>query len=49
LGAGVVLPPQRRTRPSPYTGKVLRERAASGTTGCLLPRTRSGWTRSWPR
>jgi hypothetical protein len=27
MGAGVVLPPQRRARPPPYTGKVLREKA----------------------
>jgi hypothetical protein len=29
MGAGVVLPPQRRARPPPYTGKVLREKADS--------------------
>jgi hypothetical protein len=33
----------------PYTGKVLRERAASWYIGCLRPRTRRGWTRSWLR
>jgi hypothetical protein len=26
VGAGVVLPPQRRRRPSPYSGKVLMEK-----------------------
>jgi hypothetical protein len=29
MGAGVVPPPQRRSRPPPYTGKVLREKADS--------------------
>jgi hypothetical protein len=29
MGAGVVLPSQRRARPPPYTGKVLREKADS--------------------
>jgi hypothetical protein len=29
LGAGMVLPPQRRPRPPPYTGKVLRDKATS--------------------
>jgi hypothetical protein len=29
VGAGVVLPPQRRRRPSPYSSKVLMERADS--------------------
>jgi hypothetical protein len=29
MGAGVVLPPQRRARPPPYTSKVLREKADS--------------------
>jgi hypothetical protein len=29
MGAGVVLPPQRRARPPSYTGKVLREKGDS--------------------
>jgi hypothetical protein len=29
VGAGVFLPPQRRARPPPYTGKVLREKVNS--------------------
>jgi hypothetical protein len=29
MGVGVVLPLQRRARPRPYTGKVLREKADS--------------------
>jgi hypothetical protein len=29
MGAGVVLPPQRRARPPPFTGKVLKEKADS--------------------
>jgi hypothetical protein len=33
----MVLPPQRRTRPPPYTGKVLRERAASWYHGVSPP------------
>jgi hypothetical protein len=41
----------RNTEPGlpPYTGKVLPERAASWYHGCLRPRTRRDWTRSWPR
>jgi hypothetical protein len=34
---GVVLPPQRRPQPPPYTGKVLRERAASWYHGVSPP------------
>jgi hypothetical protein len=37
LGAGVVLPPKRRAWPPPYTGKVLRERAASWYHGVSPP------------
>jgi hypothetical protein len=33
----VVLPPQRRPRPPPYTGKVLREKAASWYHGVSPP------------
>jgi hypothetical protein len=33
----MVLPPQRRTQPPPYTGKVLRERAASWYHGVSPP------------
>jgi hypothetical protein len=33
----VVLPPQRRPRPPPYTGKVLREKAASWYQGVSPP------------
>jgi hypothetical protein len=33
----VVLPPQRRPWPSPYTGKVLKERAASWYHGVSPP------------
>jgi hypothetical protein len=29
VGAGLVLPPQRQARPSPYTDKVLKEKADS--------------------
>jgi hypothetical protein len=41
----------RNTEPvlPPYTGKVLRERAPPGTTGCPRPSTRRGWIRSWLR
>jgi hypothetical protein len=39
MGAGVVLPPQRRARPPPYTGKVLREKADSWWHG-LSPSSR---------
>jgi hypothetical protein len=37
LGAGLVLPPQRRPWPPPYTGKVLRERATSWYHGVSPP------------
>jgi hypothetical protein len=37
LGARMVLPPQRRARPPPYTGKVLWERAASWYHGVSPP------------
>jgi hypothetical protein len=37
LGAGMVLPPQHRARPPPYTGKVLRERAPSWYHGVSPP------------
>jgi hypothetical protein len=39
MGTGVVLPPQRRARPPPYTGKVLREKADSWWHG-LSPSSR---------
>jgi hypothetical protein len=39
MGAGVVLPPQRRARPPPYTSKVLREKADSWWHG-LSPSSR---------
>jgi hypothetical protein len=42
LGAGMVLPPQRRTRPPPYTGKVLQERAASWYHG-VAPPSHQAW------
>jgi hypothetical protein len=29
MGEGMVLPPERRARPPPYTGKVLKEKADS--------------------
>jgi hypothetical protein len=38
----VVLPPQHRTRPPPYTGKVLRERAASWYHG-VSPPSHQAW------
>jgi hypothetical protein len=37
MGAGVVLPPQHRARPPPYTGLVLRERPASWYHGVSPP------------
>jgi hypothetical protein len=37
LGAGVVLPPQRRARTPPYTGLVLRERPVSWYHGVSPP------------
>jgi hypothetical protein len=39
VGEGMVLPPQRRTRPPPYTGKVLKEKADSWHHG-LSPSSR---------
>jgi hypothetical protein len=39
MGAGVILPPQRRARSPPYTGKVLREKADSWWHG-LSPSSR---------
>jgi hypothetical protein len=36
MGAGVVLPPQRRAQPPHYTGKVLREKADSWWHGLSL-------------
>jgi hypothetical protein len=49
LGAGVVLPPQRRPRPPPTPARCSGRGPPPGTMGCLRPRTRRGWTRSWPR
>jgi hypothetical protein len=49
LGVGVVLPPQRRPRPPPTSARCSRRGPPPGTTGCLHPRIRRGWTRSWPR
>jgi hypothetical protein len=43
--AGVVLPPQRRARPPPYTGKVLKEKADSWWHG-LSPSSRQDWLES---
>jgi hypothetical protein len=37
LGARVVLPPQHRARPPPYTGLVLRERPTSWYHGVSPP------------
>jgi hypothetical protein len=33
----------------PTLGRCSGRGPPPGTTGCLLPRTRRGWTRSWPR
>jgi hypothetical protein len=41
----VVLPPQRRARPPPYTGKVLKEKADSWHHG-LSPSSRQDWLES---
>jgi hypothetical protein len=40
--AGVVLPPQRRARPPPYTGKVLKEKADSWFHG-VSPHSHQAW------
>jgi hypothetical protein len=45
LGAGMVLPPQRRARPPPYTGLVLRERPASWYHG-VSPSQHQAWLES---
>jgi hypothetical protein len=45
VGVGVVLPLQRRARPPPYTGKVLREKADSWWHG-LPPSSRQDWLES---
>jgi hypothetical protein len=42
VGAGVVLPPQRRARPPPYTGKVLKEKADSWFHG-VSPHSHQAW------
>jgi hypothetical protein len=41
----------RNTDPGlpPYTGRCSGRGPPPGTTGCPRPRTRHGWTRSWPR
>jgi hypothetical protein len=41
----VVLPPQRRARPPPYTGKVLKEKADSWWHD-LSPSSRQDWLES---
>jgi hypothetical protein len=46
VGARVVLPSQRRVRPPPYTGKVLKEKADSWFHGVPPTRTRRDWTLS---
>jgi hypothetical protein len=42
VGAGVVLPPQRRRQPPPYSGKVLKERAYSWHHG-VSPSSHQAW------
>jgi hypothetical protein len=42
MGAGLVLSPQRRARPPPYTGKVLRRRPTPGGMACPLLRAKTG-------
>jgi hypothetical protein len=45
MGAGVVLPPQRRAQPPPYTGNVLKEKVNSWWHD-LSPSLRQDWLES---